>query len=74
MRFGFAVLAIVMAGCVQPPKVVSTSDFSVVVWTAPTTIQQAQTTADAECGKRQRKARMASRPLTEAGNLLFDCI
>jgi uncharacterized lipoprotein YajG len=63
-----------LAGCVQPPKLVSTSPRSVTVWSAPTTLQAAQNTADAECKKGGRYARMASKPSDEAGNIVFDCI
>ena len=64
-----AVLAVLVAGCAFPTKVLSSSPRTVVVQALK--VSDAQAMADAECKKHGRLARWASGDSVE---FFFDCV
>ena len=61
---------VVLAGCAVPTKVVSSSPRTVAVQSFKG-MQEAQASADAECGKYNRLARWAA---GTSPNFIFDCV
>lgn len=73
MKFLFAALAaVLLAGCAA--HVVSSSPRTVVIAGAWNRVAEAQTLADAECGKHKRFARLVSKPRVGENQHLFDCV
>jgi uncharacterized protein YceK len=62
--------AVLASGCAA--KVISASERSVVVRAGTAMVGEAQKTADAECGKNGRKARLAG--TLQANQFVFDCV
>jgi hypothetical protein len=73
MRSYIVILTVALAGCAIPqPKVVSSSERSVVVELRTRNVAGAQSLADAECHRYGRTARM-SHHLDDI-RILFDCV
>lgn len=74
MKKLLVVSVMVLCGCASPPKVSSSSPQSVVISASRRASAEAQTLADATCGKVGKTARFNQVVITGGtGDFFFDC-